>query len=277
VIALVRQGPVSPGTDGDVHVSTSVAASASKLYAGVGSSCNQCIETDPTRASIQVMNLDGSGMTTLATRIRNPIAVTVNPATGTLWAGGAGQDNLTYTHPYEYFDPVTLESPVPAPSPAGATYVDYGWPACEENHHLYNPLGTSPPPDCSKTVEPRVEFPAYSTLIGATFYPASQSGAYAFPSAYRGGAYVTSHGSWHCCPSTLPRLYYVPMSGDTPATAMNWSAPDPTSQSQQIMYDFGGSGSTSYIGRPTGVAVGASGSLFVGDDATGNIYRIRHH
>ena len=31
----------------------------------------------------------------------------------------------------------------------------------------------------------------------------------------------------------------------------------------------------SRIGRPTGVAVGPQGDLFVADDQTGNIYRIR--
>jgi glucose/arabinose dehydrogenase len=40
---------------------------------------------------------------------------------------------------------------------------------------------------------------------------------------------------------------------------------------------YGTQSSTSYIGRPTGIAVGINGSLFVADDSTGNIYRIRHN
>ena len=37
--------------------------------------------------------------------------------------------------------------------------------------------------DCSKTVAPLVELPAYSTIIGATFYPAQPRGTFAFPAA----------------------------------------------------------------------------------------------
>lgn len=266
-ISHVRTGPVSPTTDGDIHTTTSVAASATSVYAGVGSSCNACVETDPTRASVQQMNLDGSNMTRLATRIRNPIALTLNPATGSLWVGGAGQDDLSpYGHPYEYMDSPTLR---------GSSNVDYGWPACEENHLAYNALHVTPTPNCATTVAPTVEFPAYSTLIGATFYPVNQSGPYAFPASYRGGLFVTSHGSWHCCPASAPRVYFVPMSGDAPLTPVNWS--NAAVQGQQIISGFGSSASASgYIGRPTGIAVGPSGSLFVADDATGNILRIRH-
>jgi glucose/arabinose dehydrogenase len=264
-IARVRTGAIAPHSDGDVHRSTSVAATATTLYVGVGSSCNACVEVDPTRAVVLRMPLAGGALSGFVTRSRNPIVLAVNPATGSLWIGGAGQDDLTYGHPYEYFDSPTLR---------GAS-VDYGWPACEENHHAYNPLGAAPTPSCASTVAPVVEFPAYSTLVGAAFYPLAQLGAYAFPAAYRGGAFVTSHGSWHCCPSTPPRVYYVPMRGDVPSTAVSWS--DPTVQSIAIVSGYGSAASSGgYIGRPTGVAVGSNGSLFVADDQTGNILRIRH-
>jgi glucose/arabinose dehydrogenase len=64
------------------------------------------------------------------------------------------------------------------------------------------------------------------------------------------------------------------MNGDAPATAVNWS--DPTVQHSDFVSGFGSTANTSYIGRPTGVAVGSNGSLFFADDQTGNIIRIRH-
>jgi glucose/arabinose dehydrogenase len=264
-IANVRTGPVAPNSDGDVHRTTSVAASSTTLYAGVGSSCNACVEVDSTRATVLRMGLDGSNPVNLTKRTRNPIALAVDPATGALFIGGAGQDDLPYGHPYEYVD---------SPTSHGNAGIDYGWPACEENHVAYNALGQNPPPNCATTVAPAIEFPAYSTLIGATFYPTGQAGAYAFPAAYRGGLFVTSHGSWHCCPSTPPRVYFVPMRGDAPATPVNWN--DPTVQHQEIVSGYGSTSSASYAGRPTGIAVGSSGSLFVADDQTGDILRIRH-
>ena len=264
-IASVRTGSISPTTDGDVHVTTSVAFAGGMLYASVGSSCNSCTEVDPTRASIQVMNPNGSNMTTRATRIRNGIALAVNPVTGTLWAGGAGQDSLPVGHPYEYFDPVSLHPGV----------ADYGWPQCEENQVAY-----ASGANCSSTVVPRVEMKAYSTIIGAAFYPQNLHGSYAFPSSYAGGAFLAAHGSWHDpnaggVPCASPaQVVFVAMNGDTPVTPVNWS--DPTAQDQGFVTGFQtGCYASNRIGRPTGVTIGAKGSLFVGDDQNGLIYRIR--
>ncbi len=260
-IASVRTGPVAPNSDGDVHTTSSVAVSGSTLYVGVGSSCNACTEVDPTRATVQRMGTDGSGMTTQARRFRNAIALATDPSTGTVWAGGAGQDNLTEGHPYEFIDHVSTQ-----PAPA-----DYGWPDCEENRIAY--VARS---NCTGVVEPAIEFPAYSTIIGATFSPAAQNGAYAFPAAWRGGLYAAMHGSWHTgnggIPVDPPHVAFVPFSGGMPSRAVNWS--DPTAQWNDFFTGFQDS-SGNRLGRTTGVAVGASGSLFVADDQTGNIYRIR--
>ncbi len=206
-IAQIRSGGIPPGSDGDVHKTTSVAVGDGKLFAGVGSSCNACTEIDPTRATIQQMDPDGSNMTTRATRMRNAIALAVNPATGTLWAGGAGQDSLPLGHPYEYFDAVGVHPGV----------ADYGWPACEENQHAYTSGA-----DCSGTLAPRIELPAYSTIIGAAFYPSQPGGAHALPASYRGGVFLTAHGSWHKTNGsyfTPPRVVFVALSGDVPADA----------------------------------------------------------
>ena len=247
-------------TQGDSgHNTSSIAVSGSSLYVGVGSSCNACVETDPTRASIQRMGLDGSGMTVQAKRWRNPIGLATDPTTGTVWAGGAGQDGLAQGHPYEYLDPVSSRT-----APA-----DYGWPDCEENRVAYT-AGAN----CSNVVVPAVALPAYSTVIGMAFYPASQTGAYAFPTAWRGGLFVGLHGSWHeinNIPVAPPHVAFVPFSGASPARAVSWN--DPTTQWNDFFTGFQ-NGTTRY-GRPTGVAVGAQGSLFVANDDSGAIFRIR--
>ena len=189
-LAGVRTGPVAPGTDGDIHTTTSVAYTGGFVYAAAGSSCNAtmdngkkpCTEVDPTRAAVSVMLPDGSHFKQRARRIRNAIALAVNPDTGSLWVGGAGQDDLPAGHPYEFLDNLSAHS----------GDADYGWPECEENHHVYWPGYT-----CAKQVEPLVELPAYSTIIGAAFYPANPTGSYAFPARYRGGLFAAVHGSWH--------------------------------------------------------------------------------
>lgn len=260
-IASVRTGGIPPGSDGDVHTSTSVTYADGLVYASIGSSCNACTEIDPTRASIYTMMPGGKGFTKRATRIRNGIAIFTNPASSHVWVGGAGQDDLPFRHPYEYIDDLSSHPGV----------ADYGWPECEENHHAYT-TGA----DCSKTVEPLIELDAYSTIIGAAFYPIDQTGAYAFPSQYRGGIFAAAHGSWHTTPggasAAASQVVFVPMIGDNPAKPVDWNTP-----TKQWTTFIGGlqEGGTSRRGRPTGVAVGSKGSLFVADDQNGVIYRVR--
>jgi glucose/arabinose dehydrogenase len=237
------------------HVTTTVAVSNGTLYASVGSSCNACEETDSSRATIQAMTLDGQNVHARAADIRNAIALAVKPETGALWAGVAGRDDLEHGHPYEIFDDVTSHPGTP----------DYGWLKCYDDR---KPIGGA---SCAGVVVPKVVFPAYDTPIGATFYPLDQKGAHAFPAAYRGGAFVTLHGSWHQ-PPVPPRVAFVPFRNREPAKPVDWANPDAQ------WTEFGG-GCQSADGtracRPTGVAVGNDGSLFVSDDATGAVYRVR--
>jgi glucose/arabinose dehydrogenase len=247
---------VRPSNIARDHVTTTVAVAGDALYASVGSSCNTCDpELDATRASIQRMTLDGAGMTPRAIHVRNAIALAVDPQTQALWAGVAGQDELAHGHPYEIFDDVT----------AHAGVADYGWPYCYEDRRS---VGDH---DCANAAVPRVVMPAYETPIGATFYPLHPTGPHAFPSLYRGGAFVTLHGSWHQ-PPVPPRVIFVPLDGDSPAHPVKWD--DPATQWSEFVGGFQHADG-SRIARPTGVAVGPDGSLFVSDDQTGGIYRIR--
>jgi glucose/arabinose dehydrogenase len=238
------------------HSTTSVAVAGNTLFASIGSSCNACEERDPTRATIQQMSAGGRDMHAKAIHIRNAIALAVDPAGGALWAGVAGQDELEHGHPYEIFDDVS----------AHAGTADYGWPHCYENRR---PVEAGH--DCAAVTVARVYLPAYETPIGAAFYPLHSAGAHAFPQAYRGGAFVALHGSWHE-PPVPPRVAFVPLRGDEPLTPVDWS--DPGKQWTPFLDGFQAPGGER-SGRPTGVAVGADGSLFVADDLAGVIYRIR--
>ncbi|MGZ3528580.1 MAG: PQQ-dependent sugar dehydrogenase [Vulcanimicrobiaceae bacterium] len=261
-IAAVRTSGVSRD-----HATTSVAVSHSALYASIGSSCNACQpELDDTRATIQRVGTDGK-LEPKAVHIRNAIALTTNQNTGMLWAGVAGEDDLPVGHPYEIFDAAGAHDGV----------ADYGWPYCYENRKQ-NPVPRWAGHDCTKTAVPLVVFPAYQTPIGAAFYPARGPGKYAFPAKYRGGAFVALHGSWHGPGQGLsaympPRVVFVAMHGDEPATAVNWA--NPNAQWTEFVSGYQDGGSHDRIGRPTGIAVGPQGDLFVADDQTGAIYRIR--
>jgi glucose/arabinose dehydrogenase len=238
------------------HRTTTVAITNGKLYASVGSSCNACNpELDATRATIQEMSLDGKGMHARAVDIRNAIALAVQPGNGDLWAGVAGRDDLEHGEPYEIFDDVSSHPGTP----------DYGWLKCYDDR---KPIGGA---GCANVAVAKVAFPAYITPIGAVFYPSDGKGTYAFPATYRGGAFVALHGSWHT-PPVAPRVAFVPFSGNAPAKPVDWS--NPNAQWRDFV-----SGCQSEDGsrtcRPTGVAVGTDGSLFVSEDEGGSIWRIR--
>ncbi len=263
-IASVRIGSIAPDSDGDVHKTTSVAVSGGTLYISVGSSCNSCAEVDTTRAAILRMEAHGGTYRVIARRIRNAIALAVNPQSGVLWAGVAGQDDLPVGQPYEIFDAVTLQRGV----------ADYAWPVCYDNRvHNVKVSG-----DCARAAVPRVIMPAYETPIGAVFYPVNQTGRYAFPARYRGGVFLTLHGSWHGPAQGLkgympPRVVFIAMRGDAPTTPPNWA--DPYTQWTTFVGSYQNGGTSDRIARPTGVTVGPQGSLFVADDLGGTIDRIR--
>ncbi|MEA2718789.1 MAG: hypothetical protein QOJ39_653 [Candidatus Eremiobacteraeota bacterium] len=253
-IAAVRTG------GGGGHSTTTVAFSKGTLYASVGSSCNACAETDPTRATIQAMAPDGKNMHARATDIRNAIALAVQP-NGDIWAGVAGRDDLEHGHPYEIFDDVSAHAGTP----------DYGWVKCYDDRKPIGGTSGVSAASCANVTLPKIVFPAYDTPIGAAFYPADQKGAYAFPASYRGGVFVTLHGSWHQ-PPVAPRVAFVAFRNDEPAKAVDWANPD----AQWTEFGGGCQGADGARAcRPTGVAVGTDGSLFVADDGAGAVYRIR--
>lgn len=251
-IAKVRTNGKSMG-----HVTTSVTVANNHLYVSIGSSCDACDpEVDSTRATVQEMGLDGSHMHTRAVHIRNAVALTTNPDTQQVWAIPNGQDTLAKGHPFELGDPILSHDGVS----------DYGWPHCYENRRKKERNA-----NCSKAVVPAVVFPAYNAPIGAAIYPKHQTGKYAFPEEYRGGLFVGLHGSWHV-PLVPPRVAFVPLNGDKPKKPVNWN--DPTTQWQEIVGGFQ-EPNGNRLGRPTGIAVGPEGSLFVADDQADVVYRIR--
>jgi glucose/arabinose dehydrogenase len=252
--AAQKIASVRPG-GGSGHSTTSVAFAKGVLYASVGSSCNACTETDPTRATIQAMAPDGKNAHPRAVDIRNAIALGVQPETGDLWAGVAGRDDLEHGHPYEIFDDVSARGGTP----------DYGWMKCYDER---KPIGGA---SCAGVTLPKIVFPAYDTPIAAAFYPTDQKGEHAFPASYRGGAFVALHGSWHQ-PPVAPRVAFVAFKNGEPAKSVDWSNPD----AQWTEFGGGCQGPDGARAcRPAGVAVGTDGSLFVSDDGSGTIYRIR--
>jgi len=118
--------------------------------------------------------------------------------------------------------------------------------------------------DCSRAPDPLVAFPAHWGPNDLIFHSGRM-----FPARYRGGAFIAFHGSWNRAP--FPQggynVVFVPMkngvvTGDWEVFADGFKGEDPLMSPRDARF------------RPTGLAEGPDGSLYVSDSVTGRIWRI---
>lgn len=230
-----------------------VSPDSQRLFVSVGSASNASPE-EPPRASIQVMNLDGSGRKTYASGMRNPIGMDFHPQTGALYAVVNERDELGDDLVPDYFTRVQQ----------GAFY---GWPYAYLAPQNIDPRlttdgGQSQRPDlAAQTVTPDVLFQAHVASLGLQIYDADQ-----FPARYRGGAFASFHGSWNRDRGVGYKVVYVPFEDGRP-----------TGGYEDFLTGFleDASAPTTWA-RPVGLLVMPDGSLLVADDGNGRLYRISY-
>ena len=148
---------------------------------------------------------------------------------------------------------------------------DYGWPEC-----YYDPFQQSLvlAPEyggdgktvgaCAQKSAPVAIFPAHWAPNDMLFNEAQQ-----LPAHYRGGLFIAFHGSWNRAPYAQGgyNVVYQALSGDK-------------ASGQCEIFADGFAGADKSPGkaahRPTGLAVGPDGALYVADDVAGRIYRIAY-
>jgi glucose/arabinose dehydrogenase len=243
-----------PGGGYNQHWTRNVVVSPDnqKLYVSIGSKTNVSQENPP-RASIQVMNLDGSNQQTFAYGLRNPVGLDFHPETKELYTtvnerDGLGDDLVPdyftrirsgefYGWPYSYFTPNNLDP-----------------------RHVQN--GQSVRRDLvKKTLKPDVLFQAHSAALGLQFYDGNT-----FPEPYKKGAFVAFRGSWNRNSGTGYKLVFIPFNQGRP---------------QGYYEEF----LTGFLvnpaipetwGRPVGLLVLPDGSLIFTEESNGRIYRVQY-
>jgi glucose/arabinose dehydrogenase/mono/diheme cytochrome c family protein len=147
---------------------------------------------------------------------------------------------------------------------------DYGWPECYYDAIQgklvlapeYGGDGGKKVGPCATKGAPIAAFPAHWAPNAMALYNKQQ-----FPAHYRNGVFIAFHGSWDRAP--------YPQGGYN--VVFQALAGDHASGGCEIFAD-GFAGGVKSPGeaqhRPSGVAVGPDGSLFVSDDVRGRIYRI---
>ncbi|PJJ80056.1 PQQ-dependent sugar dehydrogenase [Mucilaginibacter auburnensis] len=206
----------------------------------------------------------GDGMR-FATGVKNSVGIDINPVTKTVFVTQHGR-SLDNKYPQYY------TSQQVAQLPAEALYelkqgVDAGWPFAYydnfQNKYVQSPEygGDGKKSPDVKYLEPQVIIPAHFAPNDLLFYTGKM-----FPAKYRNGAFM----AFHAQSPEMKKGYlvaFVPFKNGKPSG--NW----------EIFADnFSGTetGSVSIQYRPTGLAQGPDGALYVADDIKGTIFKISY-
>ena len=206
-----------------------------------------------------------------ATGIRNAVGIAVDSTGRGVYATQHGRDQLAENWPklYTAAQGQNLPSEELLRVERGA---DYGWPECYfDSAQARLVLAPEYAGDGGKAVGPCVTkegpvafFPAHWAPNDLVLYSGKQ-----FPTRYRGGAFIAFHGSWNRAPAPQGgyNVVFVPFADGKP-----------TGQFEVFADGFAGAnkepGQAAH--RPTGLAVGPDGALYISDDARGRIWRVAY-
>lgn len=265
-------------------------APGSALYVNLGSATNSCQVSDRTagspgvegcpellaRAGVWMFDANKLGQTpSLASRhatgIRNALALSLDPAGTRLYAVPHGRDQLAGSWPALF----TAAQNAVTPSEELIQIDhgdDFGWPFCYHDPATnklilapeYGGDGKTEGRCASGFKSPLAAFPAHWAPNAMLFYSGTQ-----FPSRYSQGLFVAFHGSWNRAPEPQGgfNVVFLPFR-------------DGRALSQFEVFADGFAGAVVQPNgaehRPSGLAQGPDGALFITDDVGGRIWRVTY-
>jgi len=192
-------------------------------------------------------------------------------ATGRLFVTQHGRDQLHEDWPELYTPQQGFEQPAEE-LVLLEQGKDYGWPHCYYDGKQgklvlapeYGGDGGKQVGVCTEKQAPVAAFPAHWAPNDMKIYKGTQ-----FPKPYRGGAFIAFHGSWNRAPGPQGgyNVVFQPLA-------------DGKASGDFIVFADGFAGAVKDPGkarhRPSGLAVGPDGALYVSDDVRGRIWKIAY-
>lgn len=218
------------------------------MYITVGSTCNSCDEPNPQSATILKANPDGTNVTVYAKGLRNTIGFGWHPQTGEMWGMDHGIDWLGDEEQKEELNLIKPNA-------------NYGWPYIY-GEGKYNP-GDRPPGDTTYqqylqlTTLPSLTYTAHAAPMQMVFYTANS-----FPAQYKNDAFITMRGSWNRSTAVGYKVVRLRFENGKPV------------RFDDFLTGFLVNNNRSHFARLVGLAIHTDGSLLVGDDTNGVIYKV---
>ena len=273
------------------HSSKSIVLdNAGNIYVNIGAYSNSCQEKDRARGAKGMQPcpiLDSAGGiwqfnaaktnqtykdgVRYATGLRNVVGLDWNNSTNGLFVMQHGRDGLHDLFPDMY------DTKQSAELPAECMYQlnkgdNAGWPYIYYDQLQHKKIlapeygGDGKKEGDATIINPVVAFPGHMAPNGLLFYTGNM-----FPEKYKNGAFIAFHGSWNRAPEPQKGYFvaFVPFkdgkpNGDWEIFADNFAGGP----------EFVSPGKAKH--RPTGLAQGPDGALYVSDDKGGVIYKITY-
>ena len=232
------------------HWTKSLAASAdgTKLYVGIGSNSNvgeRGLEVEEDRAVVWEVDRATGAHRAIATGIRNPTALAIDPATNALWSVVNERDELGARLVPDYLTQVR----------DGAFY---GWPYSYWGRNVDPRVHPQRPDMVARALVPDYALGSHVAALGLSF--ASNGG---IAPQYGEGAFVGEHGSWNRQDLAGYKVTWVPFARGRPA-----------GQPRDFVTGFIGPDGKAR-GRPVGVLFDPRRkALYVADDLSNTVWRV---
>ena len=232
------------------HWTKSLTASADglTLYVGIGSNSNvgeRGMAVEEERAVVWAIDRVTGARRTVATGIRNPTALAIEPQTSALWAVVNERDEIGAELVPDYLTSVREDA-------------FYGWPYSYWGRNVDPRVRPQKPDLVARAVAPDYALGSHVAALGLSF---ATNGGFGGP--FSQGAFIGEHGSWNRPDPSGYKVVWVPFSGGRPAGP-------PVDFVTGFL-----TGDGQARGRPVGVVFDpARRILLVADDLSNTIWRV---